>query len=403
VILLALSLLASAPVCSAGPPEKEAKPIVYSIAGDGVIVIVKPEGKNVTVERGAELNVGDHLRTGPHTSAVIRYADGSKLFLGRGTDVVLGRNTGETQWNDVSYGQVRGIVPKIKGLAGGGPPRFAVRSRAAVMGVRGTDFVFQANDAAVNSEVRTLEGLVEVAKDEEALMSGKGVAVKEGQFVSANADKVADVKKFNRDKYLKEFEYQQPEMMAMVRSDPDARPQSLQGAAAGQEREPPPDYGPIFRPLVFRAGGYGVLEVADRPSFQISGHVSWNPSLRLLWSLLHLRAHVGVAFLRSATDGNFFVSTQAALLPSIQLFDVWFIEAGAGVETWWDYGRPGLMLMANTGFILGRDSFFERLYFGASVYDQTTTTGIKRTFLSAYAGIGFQIPTGSKRNTENQK
>jgi hypothetical protein len=391
----------------------EGKPKVVSIEGDNVIVVIKPDGKNTTAERGTELEVGDHLRTGPHTSAVIRYADGSKLFLGRGTDVILGKNNGETQWNEVSYGQVRGMVPKPKNLSAGGPPRFAVRSRAAVMGVRGTDFVFQANEAVNQAEVRTIEGSVEVAKDEAGLLSGDAVSVKAGQYVGADGAKIGPVQKFNKSKYLKELEYQQPEMFANVQNDPDAVPKAVEavpppapGANAPQSQlknpesaAPPPDYGPRFRLLVFGLGATAQTELLNDGSGIVApfftGHLSWNPSLRVLWSLLHIRGHVGATLLKSQVDGRFFPSLQVAVMPALHFFRFWFVEAGLGAETWLSYGAPSWLVMANTGILLSERGVFERIYLGASVYDQDGGRLGRRMFVSFRIGISLQIPTGS--------
>ncbi len=389
----------------AATEPQQGGPIVLSVEGDHVIVVIKSDGKNATAERGTRLDVGDHLRTGPHTSAVIKYVDGSKLFLGRGTDVVLGKNNGETQWNEISYGQVRGMVPKPKGAYPSGPPRFAVRSRAAVMGVRGTDFVFQAAEGLNTAEVHTLEGLVEVAKDDASLLAGNSVKIREGQSVSADGDKIDAVKKFNKDKYLKEFEYQQPEVMAMVRSDPDARPQTLVAAQEAVARTPAKNYGRTFRPWLFSASAYVQTELKGaqfRDPF-LTGHLSWNPSMRVLWSLLHVRAHLGGAFLKSQTDGKIFPTTQLALLPAVHLFDFIFAEAGGGIETWWAHGKTSALLMANAGILLNSDGFFERIFVGASLYPQDGGGAGPRAFFSVRAGIGFQIPPSTQGNADQQQ
>jgi hypothetical protein len=339
--------------------------------------------------------VGDHLRTGPNTSAVIKYPDQSKLFLGRGTDVVLGETVDGAQWNDLTYGQVRGVITKPKGVEKTAAPRFLMRSRAAVMGVRGTDFVFKANETAVTSEVRTLEGEVQVAKDSKAMLEGKGVSVTPGTMVEADQDRLGDVRKFNREKYLKELEFREPELMNNVR-DPDmgAAPPPLKSTAAASPApvKAPKDYGKRFRLLKFEAGGIAVAPLTDRLVFNFSGQLSWNPAIRLLWDFLYIKLHAGFTMFRG-DDGTFFPVVQLAAMPAFHFFNIFFIEPGVGFETWFSRAGQGPLIMGNVGFFLGKNKFFERIYAGASFFPQRGGSTISdRNLVTFRLGIGFQIP-----------
>src|SRR5687768_3306438 len=118
------------------------RPIIQAIEGDKVVVVKTASGNRVG-EKGTAVDVGDRVKTGPRATATILFPDGSKLIIGKGTEVEVQQTQDGMQWNQLHAGTVRGIVKKpkaLEGSPGSGMPRFGIRSRAAVMGVRGTDF-----------------------------------------------------------------------------------------------------------------------------------------------------------------------------------------------------------------------------------------------------------------------
>jgi hypothetical protein len=69
------------------------KPLIESIEGDKVVVVKTPQGNRVGM-RGTEINFGDRIKTGPFASAKILYPDGSKLLIGKATEMAVLENEG---------------------------------------------------------------------------------------------------------------------------------------------------------------------------------------------------------------------------------------------------------------------------------------------------------------------
>ncbi len=140
------------------------------------------------------------MRTTESASCQISFSDGTRQLLGRSSELLIGPLT-------LTSGQSRVVVPST---GAGNRLRFRLRSPAAVMGVRGTDFVANANSSGV--DVNTLEGVVEVASDEAALEAGKGARVSAGYSVRAQRGLVGSPTKFNRKEFLQQLLKQQPSL-----------------------------------------------------------------------------------------------------------------------------------------------------------------------------------------------
>ena len=109
--------------------------------------------------------------------------------------------------------------------------KFLVRTKAAVMGVRGTDFAVNTDADGAAAEVHTLEGQVDVAKDDKSLFSGKGMAVKADQFVKANRGAISVPKAFDRAGFLNALKGRQPDLpdLASMTPNPAAELEKLKG------------------------------------------------------------------------------------------------------------------------------------------------------------------------------
>jgi hypothetical protein len=306
------------------------------------------------------------VKTGPRASAKIRYPDGSKLLIGRATEMEIQESANGAQFNQLNQGEVRGIIRKPKVLLKDGPPRFIIRSKAAVMGVRGTDFVFTLDEEAKASQVHTLEGTVEVAKDEPTLMAGKGTPVTQDQMVSADAQGVRVPTSFDRKLYDQVLQTAQPEFAALEKGDPDIRSAAETPVVLNPRIDDKPKLARI-RLLEFR--GNGVFAKQHSGGESISPQLSWNPVIDLIWPL-SVRGHFGAMVLKGATRDDKFVGVEAGLLASLNLLDPVVIEAGGGVESWGDHAKEGPVIMANVGLrIFGDESLLERIFVGVGVYD----------------------------------
>ncbi len=107
---------------------------------------------------GETLNMGDSLRTGPHSSAVLRFSDGARLLLRPDSSlridrsVQLGASSSVDTRLKLEAGSAETRVPKLA------RPRFEIHTPVGNLGVRGTDFRARILGAQVVLEV--LEGQV---------------------------------------------------------------------------------------------------------------------------------------------------------------------------------------------------------------------------------------------------
>jgi hypothetical protein len=366
------------------------QPVIEDIEGDKIVVVKTPEGNRVA-GRGTAIRFGDRVRTGPRASAKIRYPDGSKLLIGRATEMEVVEGRGGVQTNQVNAGEIRGIIKKPKDpTAQAGRPRFVVRSRAAVMGVRGTDFVFSLDPAAAKSQVHTLDGVVDVAKTEDLLFEGKGVSVTKDQTVSADQTRIEAPRAFDRAEYMKALEASQPEAVTLVRNDPDAVSREL-------NLPPEPEGPPVgrYRFLNFQVAAMYVRQKSGGEVF--TNYVSFNPTLNLFWRFA-LRLHIGAFPLtsRTRTESKKFLGLEGGFLLATHLLYPIIVEVGPGAQTWTKgNGRTNPMGMANIAFKLSDTALFERIFAGFTMYDLKTDVPSSSLYGSTATGYNTTYnPTG---------
>jgi hypothetical protein len=139
---------------------------------------VKWDGEYFTAQEakpGDRVERGNLVRTLPGAKAKVVFDNGDQINLGPGSAYRIEWNEdspkGRTEI-ELKYGKLRGIIEK-----GGPRSRLKVRTRAAVMGVRGTDFFIADNGTEAGTEIAVLRGEVAVAP---ALATQEPVPVKAG-------------------------------------------------------------------------------------------------------------------------------------------------------------------------------------------------------------------------------
>jgi hypothetical protein len=75
--------------------------------------------------------------------------------------------------------------------------RFTLRTRSAVMGVRGTEFLVSGASGSGNFNFFTTQGAVEVAKSEQALAAGESTALEAGKMLQATPAGITPPKAFD--------------------------------------------------------------------------------------------------------------------------------------------------------------------------------------------------------------
>ncbi|OIO56861.1 MAG: hypothetical protein AUJ55_07520 [Proteobacteria bacterium CG1_02_64_396] len=110
--------------------------------------VIEAQGEVVRVERGGSepitvgtnVFVGDRIKTGDQSRAIVRLRDGSQLQIGNRSELEIQRFRVQTSERESIFslisGKVRAVVAKFQGN-----DRWEVRTPTLVAGVRGTDFV----------------------------------------------------------------------------------------------------------------------------------------------------------------------------------------------------------------------------------------------------------------------
>lgn len=134
---------ASAPLAAA--PQVALRSGTFK-AVEGDVAVVRDRSRSVPAP-GAALQPGDRIATGPASSTVITLRDGTVLTVGPNSVVDLSRFAFEptTQRGNFLLDLLEGSVRVVTGvLARVNPDLFKVNTPTSVVGVRGTDFIVEA-------------------------------------------------------------------------------------------------------------------------------------------------------------------------------------------------------------------------------------------------------------------
>ncbi len=131
-------------------------------------------GDRQPIERGSLIQINDRIVTEADGRVRLRFPELSEIFISPGSSVVieealLEKRSGPSKRTimlDLHRGKVRS---RVQGRYDDGESKFQVKTRAAVAGVRGTDFVisFEPGKKDWKTEVKTLSGNVCLGSDAE--------------------------------------------------------------------------------------------------------------------------------------------------------------------------------------------------------------------------------------------
>ncbi|MEO5968716.1 MAG: FecR family protein [Bdellovibrionia bacterium] len=329
------------------------------------------------VQAGSPLENGDKITTPGQTAVVIKYADGSTLTVGPDSEFQIEDHIDGTQWNRLKSGMVRGLITK--------PPipiskaKFLIRTRAAVLGVRGTDFVMALDSLTNTAQVHTLEGSVEVALNEEALLRGNGTIVGDGKFIDAGSGKLEVPESFNKKEFLKSFEAGMPSpgeakilktgggaengpiaiSNGLVKpgfTKPsislETAPQTTLGLMppllekSDANEKPSHEEKPLlsenlkesqgpnrFRIINFRLGAF--FSVLPKGTIVRAVSLAWTPTLPVPFlSFLTIRGNLGLNFARDGSLSGGLLVNEYQVFLNLNLLQVFFVEAGIGRQVW---------------------------------------------------------------------
>jgi hypothetical protein len=134
---------------------------------EGVIALFEGEYYRVKdLKISDRVENGNVLRTLPGGKVKVIYDNGDQIYVGPGTSYRISwKNEGKSAPEiRLAYGKIRGVISKE-----GPRKKVIIRTRTAVMGVRGTDF-FIADEGLGETSVSVLRGAVEVAPERGKVM-----------------------------------------------------------------------------------------------------------------------------------------------------------------------------------------------------------------------------------------
>jgi len=178
-----------------GPEEVESGPLLVSLEDIGGVSVLSPDGKVRVARAGDALEFGDSFQTGEKGSARLAFEKGVQVLCPPGVilrldqESIAGPSGGiDVPMVEVVQGEVRLLVESAPAASGDAaeptvsrPLKLVVRTKATVMGVRGTDFLVSVTDD--HTILRMVSGTVEAAPDSRAL--GLGHSVKAAPLESA--------------------------------------------------------------------------------------------------------------------------------------------------------------------------------------------------------------------------
>ena len=178
----------------AAEPAAQAQPVLAQVARTyGIVQLQGPFREWTTIAAPpAALAEGDQVRTGPLSSAVVTFADGSRLELGSDTSFTLEEASAQRVSMKVSMGRLKASVTRQEGA------RFEVRTPMAVCFVRGTEFLVIVA-AGGRTTVDLYKGLLGVADQrghEILLHPGQRLAIDvRGMAVPERAPSLAEIQR----------------------------------------------------------------------------------------------------------------------------------------------------------------------------------------------------------------
>jgi hypothetical protein len=206
ILLVTISAFADEPV----------GPIVIALEGMDSLRVTTQDHETKTVHAGDELEYGDTFDTGAG-GVRLAFEDGHQVLIAKDSRVTVIQEpsaSGDVPGIRIEQGEVRALITKLAQPDPNKPYRFMIHSKAAVMGVRGTDFMVNVNHEG--TDVHTVDGLVDMAPDARSLQEGHATPLPALHSLAAQPGRAfAQPQAFNRDQYLASFHQRHPRLAAM--------------------------------------------------------------------------------------------------------------------------------------------------------------------------------------------
>jgi hypothetical protein len=203
-------LIAVSQASAAGPATPVGK--VEVIVGAGPVQLER-SGKTYAVRKDTALYENDGLKTGDHVALRIRYREGSSQIMASKTHLKLHFSAEGVPAPEFIEGAVDNVIPPTTQTVT--RPRFLIRAKSVILGVRGTDFVVHTGPKGL--EIHTLEGVVEAGREEKDLFTPKAVQIKKSFEVKMNGDEFVPPSAFVPAEFLAHVAEKYPEVAQILK------------------------------------------------------------------------------------------------------------------------------------------------------------------------------------------
>lgn len=143
---------------------------VSSISAKGEVVIFNASGQERRAKQTDPVYVGDKIVTGDDQTVTIELSEQSELVLGPSSSFLIEKHLAEQKKNTLLhlfYGMVRALVTKTYAK----DEMFVLKTKDAVMGVRGTEFVAKIDSKTNETRLHTLQGKVALGSSLDSLQN----------------------------------------------------------------------------------------------------------------------------------------------------------------------------------------------------------------------------------------
>ncbi|MBY0470666.1 FecR family protein [bacterium] len=257
-------------------------------------------GKEIQIKQADPIQVGDIVFAGEKQTLILEI-DSQKgktepkerdlLTLSPGTQFEINPDAEKLgQSGTLREGGVKGGFHKVSSQVDQALKkklRFTLRTRSAVMGVRGTEFVVNGAGSTGNFNFFTTQGTVEIAKSEHALIAGDSTQLAAGKMIEATPSGIGEAKVF-QGKDLPDFAKGSNDSGSAAPSDkPEAKLEEKKELEQKPEekKEEAKNEDPFFRLWNIDLGGR-FMTITTIPSTNRTklngGEITLNPELKIL-------------------------------------------------------------------------------------------------------------------------
>lgn len=212
--------------------DNSSEAYVESIEGAESVRAQTPSG-DVDLVPGDEVPARSVLRIPKGLTLRMAYVRGSHMTISPETEVAVDRE-GDIPFWELMNGYIFGSVDKSVDQSKDEKPKFIIRTKAAVVGVRGTEFAIESDGRG--SLVHTLEGEVRVGKARQDLFTDQSRALPAGKNLTADNKGLSSNRDFSLNEYLKQMRARFPQLVAM-RNRAIRRRQDLRGQRVDRRDE----------------------------------------------------------------------------------------------------------------------------------------------------------------------